>query len=88
MGGGRAGLRLDRDSVGEVIPRAEELLGEGNTPESGGRIVQRDEGESTYRVHRRQLRAITTARLTSRFGVIDPDRLKSIDQALRFILDV
>ncbi len=35
-----------------------------------------------------QLRVISTARLASRRGVISPDRLRSIDQALRFVLDL
>lgn len=35
-----------------------------------------------------QIRVISTARLRSRRGVIDADRLRSIDQALRFVLDL
>ena len=35
-----------------------------------------------------QLRVISTARLASRRGRIEPDRLRSIDQALRFVLDL
>ncbi len=35
-----------------------------------------------------QLRMISTARLASRRGIIEPDTLRSIDQALRFVLDL
>lgn len=34
-----------------------------------------------------QLRVISTTRLASRRGIVGPDRLRSIDQALRFVLD-
>lgn len=35
-----------------------------------------------------QLRVLSTTRLMSRRGVIGPDQLQSIDQALRFVLDL
>lgn len=35
-----------------------------------------------------QLRVISTNRLASRLGLIGPDELRSIDQALRFVLDL
>lgn len=35
-----------------------------------------------------QLRVLSTARLISRRGMIGPDQLRSIDQALRFVLDL
>lgn len=35
-----------------------------------------------------QLRVIATERLASRLGLISPDQLRSIDQALRFVLDL
>lgn len=35
-----------------------------------------------------QLRVISTARLASQRGMIDPDRRRFIDQALRFLLDL
>ncbi|WP_299166807.1 type II toxin-antitoxin system PemK/MazF family toxin [uncultured Arthrobacter sp.] len=35
-----------------------------------------------------QLRVVSTTRLSSRRGMVDPDRLRSIDQALRFVLDL
>jgi mRNA interferase MazF len=35
-----------------------------------------------------QLRVISVARLASRRGMIGPDQLRSIDQALRFVLDL
>ena len=35
-----------------------------------------------------QLRVVSTARLVSRRGMIGPDQQRSIDQALRFVLDV
>ena len=35
-----------------------------------------------------QLRAISTDRLQSRRGIIGPDQLRSIDQAMRFVLDL
>lgn len=35
-----------------------------------------------------QLRTISTDRLRSRWGVIAPDQMRSIDQALRFVLDL
>ncbi len=34
-----------------------------------------------------QLRVISTERLSSRIGLVDPDDLAAIDQALRFVLD-
>lgn len=35
-----------------------------------------------------QLRVISTERLSSRRGVISPDQMRAIDQALRFVLDL
>ena len=35
-----------------------------------------------------QLRVISTARLSSRRGMIAPDQMSAIDQALRFVLDL
>lgn len=35
-----------------------------------------------------QLRVISTDRLSSRRGMIAPDQLRAIDQALRFVLDL
>lgn len=35
-----------------------------------------------------QLRVISTARLSSRRGVVAPDQMREIDQALRFVLDL
>ena len=35
-----------------------------------------------------QLRVISTARLSSRRGVVAPDQMHAIDQALRFVLDL
>ncbi|WP_407686909.1 type II toxin-antitoxin system PemK/MazF family toxin [Mycobacterium sp. HUMS_1102779] len=35
-----------------------------------------------------QLRVISTERLESRIGIIGPDDLRAIDQALRFVLDL
>lgn len=35
-----------------------------------------------------QLRVLSTTRLISRRGMIRPDQLQSIDQALRFVLDL
>lgn len=35
-----------------------------------------------------QLRVISTARLASRRGMIAPDQMRAIDQALRFVLDL
>lgn len=35
-----------------------------------------------------QLRVVSTVRLASRRGMIGPDQLRSIDQALRFVLDL
>lgn len=35
-----------------------------------------------------QLRVISTARLSTRRGVIAPDQMRAIDQALRFVLDL
>lgn len=35
-----------------------------------------------------QLRVISTARLLTRRGMIAPDRMRAIDQALRFVLDL
>lgn len=34
-----------------------------------------------------QLRVISTGRLSARMGMIAPDRMRAIDQALRFVLD-
>lgn len=35
-----------------------------------------------------QLRVVSAARLASRRGMIRPDQMRSIDQALRFVLDL
>lgn len=35
-----------------------------------------------------QLRVISTARLSSRRGMVAPDRMHAIDQALRFVVDL
>ena len=35
-----------------------------------------------------QLRVISTARLSSRRGIVAPDEMRVIDQALRFVLDL
>jgi len=35
-----------------------------------------------------QLRVISTARFSTRRGVIPPDQMRAIDQALRFVLDL
>lgn len=35
-----------------------------------------------------QLRVVSVERLSSRQGMISPDRLRAIDQALRFVLDL
>lgn len=35
-----------------------------------------------------QLRVLSTERLASRLGIIGPDSLRSIEQALRFVLDL
>lgn len=35
-----------------------------------------------------QLRVISTDRLSSRRGMVGPDQLRAIDQALRFVLDL
>lgn len=35
-----------------------------------------------------QLRVISTSRLSSRRGMIAPDQMSAIDQALRFVLDL
>lgn len=35
-----------------------------------------------------QLRVISTARLASRRGMLAPDQMSAIDQALRFVLDL
>lgn len=35
-----------------------------------------------------QLRVVATVRLSSRRGMVDPARMSSIDQALRFVLDL
>lgn len=35
-----------------------------------------------------QLRTVSTDRLRTRWGVIAPDQMRSIDQALRFVLDL
>ncbi len=35
-----------------------------------------------------QLRVISTARLSTRRGMIAPDQMRAIDQALRFVLDL
>lgn len=35
-----------------------------------------------------QLRAISTTRLSSRRGMLVPDQMRAVDQALRFILDL
>ncbi|WP_026926187.1 type II toxin-antitoxin system PemK/MazF family toxin [Granulicoccus phenolivorans] len=35
-----------------------------------------------------QLRVISTVRLSSRRGVVAPDQMRAIDQALRFVLDL
>lgn len=35
-----------------------------------------------------QLRVISTARLSARLGVLAPDQMRAIDQALRFVLDL
>ena len=35
-----------------------------------------------------QLRVISTERLSARWGMIAPDQMRAIDQALRFVLDL
>lgn len=35
-----------------------------------------------------QLRAVSVERLSSRQGIISPDQMQTIDQALRFVLDL
>lgn len=35
-----------------------------------------------------QLRVVSVERLSSREGIIDPERMQAIDQALRFVLDL
>lgn len=35
-----------------------------------------------------QLRVVSTERLAARLGMIEPDQMRDIDQALRFVLDL
>lgn len=35
-----------------------------------------------------QLRVVSTERLSSRQGMVDPEQMRSVDQALRFFLDL
>ena len=44
-------------------------------------------GHTSY-AHCDQLRVISTARLSSHRGMIAPDQITAIDQALRFVLDL